>query len=645
MKARLREDSEMKMNRMKLAGLLLLCLGLVACGEEGKSLRVGAKPFAESMILAEMIAQMAEAEGIRVERSIPFGTTQKIMEAVKQDVLDVYPEYNGTSLTFLGQAPTSDGEASTERVQKLFRPLGLEYTGKFGFSNDYAMVMTRDRARELGVSKISDLAGVGSFRYVVDDDFVQRPADGLQQMNRRYGITGADVATYPVGTEGKDKIVSALLDGDADVGELFMTDGQIAEYDLVVLQDDLSFFPVYEVAPLVRSDALANLPGLRESLQKLTGAITPADMQAMNKAVDLDAQSAASVAAAFLTEKGLLPEGSGGGSVSKIAVVADPGIGRTIDTARALRAIRAGYAGSDLELANSETPLETLAAGDARVAIVGAESFYSVGENGPRAKGLAEAFAVLGYKTAHLIALSNGDNSITAMGRISTGPKGSGSAQVLDMLLNSFGLSSQIEVINSSNPVRVQLLSMNQNSYDAVFVMTPSQEREIINLMRSGFYKLVSLSEWAEGGHTARFSFIRPSTIPADTYPSQSAAISSVSTQLVLASPAKTVQTAGEVGPGTAGIDSSAAIPVSASAVTAIRTALGDQEVIDPAIPVHGSLVPEITVVDKSLPFSADISVINILMILFTIWIIWMVFLPSPPNFKMPEGYETDPDK
>ena len=625
-------------NRLiSIATILLMCLGLASCAEDGRSLRVGAKPFAESMILAEMIAQLAEADGIRVERSIPFGTTQKIMEALKQDVLDVYPEYNGTSLIFLGQAPTSDGKASTATVQELFKPLGLEYSAKFGFSNDYAMVMTRDRARELGVSKISDLAGAGAIRFVVDDDFLQRPADGLQQMNRRYGITGYSTTTFEVGTEGKDKIVSALLDGDADVGELFMTDGQIAEYDLAVLEDDLGFFPVYEVAPLVRADALATIPGLRDALQKLAGVITPADMQAMNKAVDLDAQSAASVAAAFLSAKGLLPEGAGGSTAARIAVIADPGIGRNIDTARALRAIRAGYAGSDLALDNSETPLETLAAGQARVAIVGSESFYALGDDGPRAKNNAEAFAVLGYKTAHLIALGNGADSITGMSRISTEARGSGSAQVLEMLLHSLGLTDKVEIIYSGNPVRVQLLSMNSNSYDAVFVMAPSQQREITNLMRSGFYKLVDLAEWAAGGHTARFSFIRPATIPADAYPAQAEPVASLATQLVLASPAKTVQTAGEVGPGTAGIDSSAAIPVSASAVEAIREALGETEVIDPAIPVHGSLVPEITVVDKSLPFDADISIVNILAILFTVWVTYLVFLPSPRDFKMPE--------
>jgi glycine betaine/choline ABC-type transport system substrate-binding protein len=572
---------------------ILLSAALIACGgDDRRSLRVGAKPFAESMILAEMIAQMAENEGIPVERSIPFGTTSKIMEAVKQDVLDVYPEYNGTSLTFLGQAPTSDGDASTAAVQALFKPLGLELTSKFGFSNDYAMVMTRERATTV---------------------------------------------THPVGTEGKDKIVSALLDGSSDVGELFMTDGQIAEYDLVVLEDNLGFFPVYEVAPLVRSDALASLKGLRAVLEKLGGKITPADMQAMNKAVDLDAQSAASVATSFLASKGLLPEDAAGSGAAKIAVVADPGVVRDIDTARALRAIRSGYAGSDLDLTNNESPLETLAAGEARVAIVGAESFYSLGDDGPVAKGLAEAFAVLGYKSAHLIGLANGPDSITAMSRIATGPKGSGSAQVLDMLLDSFALTGKVEVVHSGDDPRTQLLAMTRGSHDGVFLMAPSKERSIAALMRNSFYKLLSLDEWAQGGHTAKFSFIRPAIIPADTYPSQSNPVTTVSTQLVLASPAKTVQTAGEVGPGTAGIDSSAAIPVSSSAVESIREALGEMDVIDPAIAVHGSLVPEITVVDKSLPFSADISIINILMILFTIWVFYLVALPSPRDFKMPD--------
>ena len=617
---------------------LALCVTIAACsGDKQQSLRVGAKPFAESQVLAEMIAQVAESKGIPVERSIPFGTTSKIMEAVKQDVLDVYPEYNGTSLTFLGQAPTSDGQASTARVSELFKPLGLEMTGKFGFSNDYAMVMTRERAAELGVSTIQDLTRISGFTYAVEDDFVQRPADGLQQMNRRYGINGANVITYPVGTEGKDQIVSALLDGSADVGELFMTDGQIAEYDFLVLKDNLAFFPVYEVAPLVRSDALASISGLRETLQSLAGQITAADMQSMNKSVDLDAQSAASVANAFLVSKGLLPEGSEGGGAATIAVVADPGITRGIDTARALRAIRSGYSGNDLDLVTDVDPLGQLASGAARVAIVGAESFYSIGEDGPVAKGQAEAFAVLGYKSGHLIGTVNGPGSISEMSKITTGPEGSGSSIVLNMLLTSIGKADSVEVINSTDNLNNMLQGMALGTSDGVFVLAPLSERRIASLMRSSYYKLIDLNEWADGGYAARFSFIRPSTIPAETYPTQIDPITTVSTQLVLASPSKIAQATGDVGPGTVGIGSEAAVPVSAGAVKSIRETLGITDVIDPAIPVHGSLVPEIVVVDKALPFSADISIINILMILFTVWVIYLISLPSPRDFKMPE--------
>ena len=174
-------------------------------------------------------------------------------------------------------------------------------------------------------------------------------------------------------------------------------------------------------------------------------------------------------------------------------------------------------------------------------------------------------------------------------------------------------------------------------SHDGVFLLAPSGERRISALMRSGFYELVDLTEWAEGGYTAQFSFIRPSTIPADTYPGQSNPITTVSTQLVLASPTKIAQSAGDVGPGTVGSGTATAVPVTASAVMSIREALGTMDTIDPAIPVHGSLVPEIIVVDRSLPFSADVSIINILMILFTIWVGWLVFLPSPRDFTMPK--------
>ena len=627
------------MSKKTLACMSAVVLGafLAGCADEPQTLRVGSKPFSESMILAEMIAQLAENEGVVVERQIPFGTTDQVMEATRQGVIDVYPEYNGTGLIFLGQAPTSDGEKSTEIVQRLFNPLGLEMAGKFGFANDYAIVMTSERSQELGVDSIGDLAGLGrSLTFAVDEDFTKRPADGLPQLLRRYGITASSTLAFPLGTQGKDRIVSALLDGSADVAELFVTDGQIAEYDLVVLEDDLKFFPVYEAAPLVRSEALTTLPGLSGVLAKLSGAITAADMQRMNKSVDLDAQTPASVAATFLAGKGLLPEDAVATGVETLLVAGDPSLGRGSESARALRAIRAGFPGRNLDLLNTPDPLAALASGEARVAIAGTEAFYTLDDSGPTAKGNAQAFAVLGYKTAHLVSRSVGSTSeLLGMKKIVTEPAGSGSAIVLEILLDSLGLSDTVEVVQEDRSLADQMVGLLRNDHDGVFRMAPQGERSIRRAMASGGVHLAALDQWSAEGHTARYSFIRPTTIPSETYPAQFVPVTSVSTQYVLASPVETLQEAGEVGPGTAGV--AHVVPVGADQVEAIRTALGTADPVDPAVPVHSALVPSIEVVDKSLPFSLDISIINILMIAFTIWVLYVCFLPSPRKLTMPD--------
>ena len=624
------------MIKRKLIFVTALAIGLIVagCGERKEVLKVGAKPFTESMVLAEMIAQLAENAGIPVERHIPFGPTNQVMEATKQGIIDVYPEYNGTALIFLGQAPTSDGERSTETVQRLFNPLGVQMAGKFGFSNDYAIVTTKEWAEQHGVTKISDLSNISEpLNFAVDTDFTQRPADGLPQMLRRYGLTANSTVDFPWSDEAKDQIVSRLLDGSSNVAELFVTDAQIAEYDLLILEDDLKFFPLYEVAPLVRSDALQSIPELAGVLSSLEGAIDASSMQQMNKSVELDAQSPASVATVYLASNGLLPEGAAVAAVESLSVVGDPGVMRGSETARALRAIRAGFQGMDIELVNSDDPLATLSNGEARVAMAGTESFYSMGESGPVAKDNAVAFAVLGHKTGHLFALSGGPGDISGMSRIATGQAGTGSALVLEMIMTSFGLN--VEIVNEEKSLGEQLEGLRNGDYDGVFAMLSQGDRNAESAMQAGGLMLVGMDEWSEGGHTAQYSFIRPTTIAANTYSSQSGAVSGVSTQYVLASPVEPQHETGDVGPGTANI--AQAIPVSAGAVNSIRDALGGSEIVDPAVPVHAALLTTIEVIDKSLPFSLDISIINILIIVFVVWIIYACFLPSPRTLTMPE--------
>ena len=115
--------------------------------------------------------------------------------------------------------------------------------------------------------------------------------------------------TYKLAEAGaKDRIVQALLQDDADVAELFRTDAQIEEYGLVILEDNLDFFPVYEAAPLVRDAALQRFPALAAGLAKLDDKVTSEAMRQMNAEVDLNGQTARNVALGFLIDQGLLQQ-------------------------------------------------------------------------------------------------------------------------------------------------------------------------------------------------------------------------------------------------------------------------------------------------------------------------------------------------
>ena len=113
-------------------------------------------------------------------------------------------------------------------------------------NNTQALAVKREFAEENGLATISDLAAiVGDLVISAPADFPERQ-DGLLGLQRVYGAGFNDVEVLPVAPGVK---YQALLDDQAQVVLAFGTDGQIAGYDLVVLEDDLNLWPPYNVAP------------------------------------------------------------------------------------------------------------------------------------------------------------------------------------------------------------------------------------------------------------------------------------------------------------------------------------------------------------------------------------------------------------
>jgi len=79
----------------------------------------------------------------------------------------------------------------------------------------------------------------------------------------------------------------AVQSGDADVIAAFSSDGRIAAYDLVVLEDPKSAIPPYD-AVLLLSPTAAQVPRLAETLRPLIGAVPVNLMRRANHMVSRD---------------------------------------------------------------------------------------------------------------------------------------------------------------------------------------------------------------------------------------------------------------------------------------------------------------------------------------------------------------------
>ena len=178
----------------------------------------------------------------------------------------------------------------------------LEVLDPTGFNNTYCLTMTQEMADELGVVTLSDLSVKASdVVFGTTQEFPER-ADGLVGLQETYGgFNFAEVLAMDPGL-----LYVGLDEGEIDVTTCFGTDGQIAAYNLVVLEDDKGFWPPYPVAPIIRSEVLEANPEIAEILNQLAPILDGATMSGLNWEVAGNGREADEVARTFLIENGLI---------------------------------------------------------------------------------------------------------------------------------------------------------------------------------------------------------------------------------------------------------------------------------------------------------------------------------------------------
>jgi osmoprotectant transport system permease protein len=258
---------------------------------------VGAKTFAEQYVLSVLIAQRLQAAGLSATTREGLGSNV-IFDALVTNDIDVYVDYSGT--LWANQFHHTDIKPREQLLADLKATLAQQEVtllGELGFENAYALVMPRKRAEALGIHSIADLTShAGSLSIAGDYEFFSRPEwAGLQ---KAYGLKfRAQRQMQP------DFMYAAAASGEVDVIAGYTSDGLIAKYDLVVLDDPRHAIPPYDAIVLL-SPKRAGDQVLRNALAPLLGKIDIADMREANlRAAGGNGASSPSAVARWLWEK------------------------------------------------------------------------------------------------------------------------------------------------------------------------------------------------------------------------------------------------------------------------------------------------------------------------------------------------------
>jgi osmoprotectant transport system permease protein len=268
-------------------GLALLILGIgVAIAPSFSSGKpayvVGAKSFSEQYILADLIAKRLRQRDHAVVVRGGLGSVIAF-RALANNEIDTYVDYSGTIWANEMRRTDRPPRAAllAELSDWLRKNRGVTVLGSLGFENAYALAMRRDRAEALGIRTIADLAAhAPQLRIGADYEFLSRPE--WQALRDTYGLRFAERRQYQ-----STFMYRAVASGDVDVISAFSSDGRIAAYDLLVLEDPKQAILPYDAIVLL-SPARAGDAALKSALQPMIGAIPIERMREANQLVDRD---------------------------------------------------------------------------------------------------------------------------------------------------------------------------------------------------------------------------------------------------------------------------------------------------------------------------------------------------------------------
>ncbi len=305
--------------------LILVGTGCALPAALTKEVTVGNKNFTEQHIIAQMMKQLLEERGFKVN-FVSNLSTAALRQGMKAGDIDICAEYTGTAwMVHLGHAyePGVNNNQLYQLVKEEEEGKGFVWLNPIWNNNTYALASWAEFAEEHDVETLSDLAALyqeegEKIKTFIDFEFSTRP-DGLPALEEFYGFR-VDGASLMTGTPGAS--LTGLENRKCDVAMAFGTDAIIAKYSWHVYLDDKAFFPPYDLTPYVRAEVLDRYPEIADILNELVATFpgggelaTPEIVaegqtvwQTLNAKVDINKMEPDEVAHEYLVAHGLIKE-------------------------------------------------------------------------------------------------------------------------------------------------------------------------------------------------------------------------------------------------------------------------------------------------------------------------------------------------
>ncbi|GAA4996599.1 glycine betaine ABC transporter substrate-binding protein [Streptomyces siamensis] len=285
--------------------------GSIGQGEplKGAHLTVTSKEFTEQLILGAIMGIAFQAAGADVLDRTGIQGSIGAREALKNGDADAMYEYTGTAwITYLGNSkPIPDPQEQWRAVRDADLKNGVTWLPPSALNNTYALAMNQAGFKKYRTRTLSEVAALsksdpGAVTLCVESEFANR-ADGLPGMEKAYGMS---VPAKNITQMDTGIIYTQVAKGSCTYGEVFTTDGRIKSMNLVVMQDDKKFFPNYNAAPVINTEALKKYPAIAQVIEPVTKKLNNTVAQDLNARVDVDGEDPHQVALDWMKSEGLV---------------------------------------------------------------------------------------------------------------------------------------------------------------------------------------------------------------------------------------------------------------------------------------------------------------------------------------------------